>query len=389
MAEGPGLQDGASAGLYALAGRLSKNRPGAHGGLLNSGGLPYNRLTMKAAFITGVRAIEIRETPKPKISRDDEVLVRSKAVGVCGSDLHYYLSDCVGADKVSYPFIPGHECAGVVEAVGKAVARVRPGDTVVVEPAVSCGTCDQCRTGRPHTCRKLLFLGHYGELTGGMAEFVLAPERNCIPLPAKMTAVQGALAEPLSIAIYAAGLAGSVRGKTAGVLGAGPIGLGVMMARKAEGGGAVYATEKVEARLRAAVKAGADWTGNPDREDIVAEILARESLGLDIVFECCGEQAALDQAVALLKPGGTLVAVGIPIEPRVSFDSSKTRRREIRVQNVRRQNKCLEKAVGMIHAGRVKVDFLATHFFKLEEAREAYETAAARRDGVIKAIVTP
>ncbi len=344
---------------------------------------------MKAAFLTGVRTMEIRETPAPQITREDDVLVRSKAVGVCGSDLHYYLSDRVGADKVSYPFIPGHECAGVVEAVGQAVARVRPGDTVVVEPAVSCGTCDQCRTGRPHTCRRLLFLGHYGELTGGMAEFVLAPERNCVPLPAKMTAIQGALAEPLSIALYAAGLAGSVRGKTAGVLGAGPIGLCVVMALKAEGSGAVYATERVEARLGAAATAGADWTGSPDREDIVAEVLARESLGLDLVFECCGEQSALDQAVALLKPGGTLVAVGIPIEPRVSFDSSKARRREIRVQNVRRQNKCLEKAVGMIHTGRIKPDFLATHFFKLEAAREAYETAAARRDGVIKAIVTP
>jgi len=344
---------------------------------------------MKAALLTGVRQIEIREVPAPRPVRDDDVLVRSRAVGVCGSDLHYYLSDCVGADKVSYPFIPGHECAGVVEEAGKAVTRVKPGDLVVVEPAVSCGTCDQCRTGRPHTCRKLLFLGHYGELTGGMAELVLAPERNCVPLPAKMTAVQGALAEPLSIAIYAAGLAGSVRGKTAAVLGAGPIGLCVMMALKADGGGAVYATEKVEARLGAAAKAGADWTGNPDREDVVAGILARESLGLDLVFECCGEQSALDQAVALLKPGGTLVAVGIPIEPRISFDSSKARRREIRVQNVRRQNRCLEKAVGMIHAGRVKVDFLATHFFKLEEAREAYETAAARRDGVIKAVVTP
>ncbi|MBE3131025.1 MAG: hypothetical protein IMZ54_09975, partial [Acidobacteria bacterium] len=90
-----------------------------------------------------------------------------------------------------------------------------------------------------------------------------------------------------------------------------------------------------------------------------------------------------------LKPGGTLVVVGIPIEPRVSFDSSKVRRREIRVQNVRRQNKCLEKAVGMIHTGRVKPDFLATHFFKLDEAGAAYETAAARRDGVLKAIVQP
>jgi threonine dehydrogenase-like Zn-dependent dehydrogenase len=161
------------------------------------------------------------------------------------------------------------------------------------------------------------------------------------------------------------------------------------MVLKAEGGGPLFMTDKVESRVRAAGTAGADWAGNPDREDVVAELLGRESLGLDIVFECCGDQSALDQAVALLKPGGTLVVVGIPLEPRVSFDSSKMRRREIRVQNVRRQNKCLEKAVGMIHTGRVKPDFLATHFFKLEEVGAAYETAAERRDGVLKAIVQP
>jgi len=344
---------------------------------------------MKAAFLTGVRTIEIREVPAPRVVRDDDVLVRSRAVGVCGSDVHYYLSDSVGSDRVSYPFIPGHECAGVVEEVGRGVTRVNPGDAVVIEPAVSCGTCDQCRTGRPHTCRKLLFLGHYGELTGGMAEFALAPDRNCVTLPAKMSLIQGVLAEPLSIALYAAGLPGSVRGKSAAILGAGPIGLCAAMALKAEGAGALYMTERVEARVKAARTAGADWAGNPDREDIVAEILSRESLGLDLVLECCGDQQALDQAVALLKPGGTLVVVGIPLDPRVSFDSGRIRRKEIRVQSVRRQNKCLEKAVGMIHAGRVKVDFLATHFFKLEEARQAYETAAGRTDGVLKAIVTP
>lgn len=345
---------------------------------------------MKAAFLTGVRQLEVREVPAPRPVRDDDVLVRSRAVGVCGSDLHYYLSGAVGSDAVKYPFIPGHECAGVVAEVGRAVTRVKPGDLVVVEPAVSCGTCDQCRTGRPHTCRKLLFLGHYGELTGGMAEFVLAPERNCVPLPDKMTAVQGALAEPLSIALYAAGQGGSVRGKSAAVLGAGPIGLCVVMALKADGAGAVYATEKVAARrTAAAAKAGADWTGDPAAEDVVAGIAARESLGLDLVFECCGEQSALDQGVALLKPGGTLVVVGIPLEARVSFDSSKVRRREIRVQNVRRQNKCLERAVAMIHAGRIAVDFLATHSFPLDRAAEAYELAATRRDGVIKALVTP
>jgi L-iditol 2-dehydrogenase len=368
---------------------MSKTAAGGRPALPDSDDLHYNEEAMKAAFLTGVRALEIREVPAPRVVNDDDVLVRSRAVGVCGSDLHYYLSDRVGGDIVRYPFIPGHECAGTVEGVGKAVTRVKPGDAVVIEPAVSCGVCDQCRTGRPHTCRKLLFLGHYGELTGGMAEFALAPERNCVPLPAKMGVVQGALAEPLSIALYAAGLAGSIRGKTAAVLGAGPIGLCAVMALKAEGAAAVYATEKVEARLAAAGTAGAGWAGNPDREDVVAGILERESLGLDLVYECCGEQSALDQAVALLKPGGTLVVVGIPLEPRASFESGKLRRKEIRIQSVRRQNKCLEKAVAMIHTGRIPVDFLATHFFTLDEAREAYETAAERRDGIIKAVVRP
>ncbi|RPI97540.1 MAG: hypothetical protein EHM31_13350, partial [Candidatus Aminicenantes bacterium] len=188
------LRNGVTAGLYAAARPVSKPGAGRSRMLLDSDDLSYNRGTMRAAFLTGVRTIEIREAPTPKPVREDDVLVRSKAVGVCGSDLHYYLSGCVGSDTVSYPFIPGHECAGVVEEVGRAVTRVKPGDAVVVEPAVSCGACDQCRTGRPHTCRKLLFLGHSGELTGGMAEYVLAPERNCVPLPGKMTFVQGALA---------------------------------------------------------------------------------------------------------------------------------------------------------------------------------------------------
>ncbi len=344
---------------------------------------------MKAALLTGVRSLEIRDVPAPRLARDDDVLVRPRAVGVCGSDLHYFLSDTVGGDRVSYPFIPGHECAGTVAETGRGVSRVKPGDPVVVEPAISCGTCDQCRAGRPHTCRKLLFLGHYGELTGGMAELALAPERNCVPLPAGMSFVRGALAEPLSIALYAALLAGPVAGKTAAVLGAGPIGLCTALALKAGAAGPLFMTDKTEARVRAAAKAGADWAGNPDREDIVAAILAREPPGLDLVFECCGDPPALDEAVALLKPGGTLVVVGIPLEPRVSFDSAKVRRKEIRIQNVRRQNACLEKAVRLIHEGAVDVDFLATHVFPLERAREAYETAAERRDGILKAIVTP
>ena len=269
---------------------------------------------MKAALLTGPGRFEVREIPAPVISHDDDVFLRTKLVGICGSDLHYFSSTRVGDLDLRYPVRLGHECAAVVEAVGPAVTKLKRGEVVSVEPAVSCGTCDQCLAGRPHTCRHLRFMGSPGQLDGALAEFLVLPERNCLPLPAGMSPVLGVVAEPLSIGLWAVALAGVVEVETVAILGAGPIGLSVCLGARNKGARAIYVTEKVEARLAAAKMAGAEWTGSPLRADVVAEILSLEPLGLDLVFECCGKQEALDQAVRLLKPGGTLVVVGIPVE---------------------------------------------------------------------------
>jgi L-iditol 2-dehydrogenase len=344
-------------------------------------------IKMKTAILTAPGRIEIRESAVPEIRNKDDVLLRTALVGICGSDLHYFSEPRVGDLDLRYPIRLGHECAAVVEAVGAGVKRIKPGDRVSVEPAVSCGRCDQCLAGRPHTCRSLRFLGSPGQLDGSLAEFLVMPEHNCHALPEGMDLTGGVLAEPLSVGLWAVELAGEIKGRTAAVLGAGPIGLSVSLGLRIKDPHAVYMTEKVVARLEAARTAGADWAGNPLETDIVAEIMSREPLGLDLVFECCGQQEAIDQAVLLLKPGGTLVMVGIPLEERISFDISRLRRKELRVQNVRRQNHCLDRALDLMASGAIDAGFMATHTFPFGRVQEAFETVFDHRDGVIKAMI--
>lgn len=344
---------------------------------------------MKAAVLTDIRTIEIREVPESTLQTDTDVLLRIAAVGLCGSDLQYYSTGRIGSDVVRFPFIIGHECVAVVEKSGRDVRNFKPGDRVAVDPAVSCGKCDQCLQGRPNTCRNLLFLGCPGQLDGSLAEFIVMPESNCYPLAERTDTKHGILAEPLSIGIYAIGLLGKSAVSSIAILGAGPIGLSVGLTAKDIGIQKIYMTDKIDDRLEAAQKAGATWTGNPDRPDIVEKIMEIEPPGLDAVFECCGDQEALDQAVALLKPGGKLMIVGIPETDLIKFDVHRLRRKEITVHNVRRQNGCIPAAIDFIARKKSDLNFLVTHSFRLEETQRAFELVENYRDGVIKAIIQP
>lgn len=331
--------------------------------------------------------MEMREVATPAVRNDTDVLLRLTAVGVCGSDVHYYKTGRIGSQVVQYPFTVGHECAAVVEAVGDGVTRVKPGDRVAIEPAISCGTCDQCQVGRPHTCRKLLFLGCPGQIPGCLSEFMVMPQACCFPIPAAMPFERAVLAEPLSIGVYAVKLCMAMGGARIGILGLGPIGLSVLLPARTHGAAAIYATDKLDYRLEAARKAGAAWAGNPDREDVVKAITDREPLLLDAVFECCGEQAALDQAVDLLKPGGKLMLIGIPTVDRVAITIDKARRKELCIQNVRRQNHCMQPALDLLGVGRIGADFMITHRFPFDRTREAFDLVERYGDGVIKALI--
>jgi len=348
----------------------------------------YNDRDMKTVVLAKVGQVKLRDVPKPAIASDTDVLLRTSVVGLCGSDIHYFTTDSIAGEKVAYPAVLGHEVSAVVEAVGPGVTSLKPGDRVAVDPAVSCGTCDQCRAGRPHTCRSLRFLGSPGEKDGALAEYFVMPAANCYLVPETVSMAEAMLTEPLSIALHALSFWLGDPGQAMAVLGAGPIGLSVILAARAAGIEKIYATDKIVEREDAARRAGAVWAGNPDREDVVREILSRRPLGLDAVFECCGEQSALDQAVELLKPGGTLVVVGIPLIERISFLSGPLRRKELRVQNVRRQNRYVKRALLLFSARLIEIGFLANRDFRPEDAQAAFETAAGRKDGALKVTIT-
>jgi len=342
---------------------------------------------MRAALLTGIKQIALRESPQPKLHSPRDVLLLVEAVGVCGSDIHYYRCGGIGAQAVEFPWPLGHECAGRVVEAGSAAGHLQPGQRVAIDPLVACGQCDQCRAGRPHTCRRQNFLGCPGQSPGALAEYLVIPAECCYPVPDSMTAAQTVMVEPFSIALHAQRLARPEAGAKIAVLGSGPIGLCVLLALRAAGDCTIYATDLVEDRLEVARRLGARWAGNPRSTNIVAAITELEPDGVDFVFECAGEQETLDQGIELLKPGGAMLILGIPEVERVSFDIHALRRKETWIGNVRRQNQCMAAAIDLITRGVVNLDPLVTHHFPLAETAAAFELVAGYRDGVLKAII--
>jgi L-iditol 2-dehydrogenase len=342
---------------------------------------------MRAALLTGIKQFEIRHVPDPEIISDTDVLIRIKTVGVCGSDIHYYTSGRIGSQIVQYPFIIGHEGAGTVERTGTKVTRVKPGQRIAIDPAVSCGHCDQCKAGRENTCRELLFLGCPKQLEGCLSEYVVLHEKCCFPITESMTFEQATLSEPLAIAVYSVKRAMLPAKANVAILGAGPIGMSVFHVLRTKNMNDVYITDKIEERLTFSRTLNPKWFGNPDRMDIVKEISKIEPLLLDVVFDCCGDKEAIGQAIQLLKPGGALVIVGITETDEISFPIHDLRRKEITIINIRRQVHCTQEAIDLLDRRQVRMDSMATHHFRLEETQKAFELVANYRDGVMKAII--
>ncbi len=338
-------------------------------------------------MLTGIRKMDMRDIPEPRVINSNDVKIKMSVLGICGSDIHYYTHGQIGSQKVQYPFTVGHEGAGIVVETGKSVKRIKKGDNIAIDPAMPCWECDQCLSGRHHTCRKLRFLGCPGQAEGCLMEYIVMPEECCFPLTGNLTADNGSISEPLAIGVYAVKKAGNIKGLNVGIFGYGPIGMSTMLAARVQSVDNIYVTDLIDERLGIASKEGAILCANPQKENILEKIRQTEPLGLDLVFECCGKQEALDQAIEILKPGGRLIVIGIPEFDNWSMNVELTRRKEISIQFIRRQVDCVKDALEMMNNGSISVKNMVTHRFPFEKTMEAFDLVAGYKDGVMKAMI--
>jgi L-iditol 2-dehydrogenase len=324
--------------------------------------------------------LRLHDEPEP-VPGPGEVLLRVTAVGLCGSDLHWFSEAGIGDARLQEPLVLGHEFAGVIES------GERRGQRVAVDPAVPCGVCEFCLEGNPNFCSALRFAGH-GTEDGALRQYMAWPAHCLHPLPNSLTDADGVMLEPLGIAIHAVDLGHLMPGMTVGVFGCGPIGLLVLQLARAAGATHVMATEKLPHRLEAARSLGATAVFQAAGGRESAEILAAtEGKGVDVAFEAAGENEAVETAIEAAKPGARVVLIGIPAEDRTVFTASTARRKGLTIKLSRRMKRVYPRAIRLVESGMVDVRPLVTHRFPLTEFDKAF-SAAQRREG-LKVIIEP
>ena len=313
-----------------------------------------------------------------------EVLLRVTAVGLCGSDLHWYEEASIGDARLSRPLVLGHEFAGVI-ADGP-----RAGERVAADPAADCGHCAPCLEGRSNLCLAMRFAGH-GSTDGALRSLMAWPERLLVPIPDSIGDDEAAVLEPLGVALHALDLAPIAPGARVGVYGCGPIGLLLVQLARLAGASAVVATDRLGHRVAAARSMGATDAFEVDADAgpavSAARLLAREQ-AVDVAFEMSGSDEALADAIAAVRPGGRVVIVGIPAGDRTTFEAAAARRKELALLLCRRMVASdLPHAVEVVAAGAVQLSPLISHRYPIVRAPEAFATLAQRRG--LKVIVNP
>lgn len=342
--------------------------------------------TMKAAVMKDIRRIEIEELPIP-VPRENEVLIRIRSVGICGSDVHYFVEGRIGDFVVHPPFILGHECSGEVVEIGKGVKNLKPGDRVTMEPGIPCGKCEFCRAGRYNLCPDVVFWAT-PPVDGTFCEYVAHPAHFTYPIAPNVSFEEAALVEPLAVGMYATWRAQVKPGDLAIVLGSGPIGLVTLEALLARGVTEVIAVDVVEKRLEKAKEIGAQHVINAQREDVREKVLSlTQGKGVDVVFETAGSVMTAQLTVELAKRGGKVVLVGLPSITHFDFGVLKILDKELDVLGIFRYANMYKGCVDLLNAGRVNLKTLITHRFSLQKTEEALLFAHEHKAESIKVIV--
>lgn len=330
--------------------------------------------------------LERRRTPEP---REDEVLIQVKAVGVCGSDVHYYEHGRIGRYVVDRPLVLGHECSGVVAAVGAAVTRFAPGDRVAVEPGIACGRCGSCKSGKYNLCPDVRFLAT-PPIDGAFAQFVAIREDFVFPIPEGLSFERAAMNEPFSVGLHAVRRAGVKTGDSVAIMGMGPVGLLTVVAAKACGAARVFVSDVEPLRLDAALKLGAELAVHAGREDAAAAIRgATGGEGADVAIETAGNPQALRSALLATKRGGVAAVVGLPPEGRAELSISDLVDNEIDVRGVFRYANTYPLGLSLLADSAKNIEALFTDAYPLEETAAALERARTNKSGSLKVLVYP
>jgi L-iditol 2-dehydrogenase len=330
---------------------------------------------VKAAKLTGVGEVHLFDEADPTPG-PGESLVRVGAVGLCGSDLHWFSQGGIGDALLTRPLVLGHEFGGTVEG------GVLDGRRVAVDPAIPDNVCERCREGNNNLCPQVRFAGH-GATDGGLREYVAWPTDLLHPVPGTFSDGAVALLEPLGVALHAFDL-GHVRyGSTVAVVGCGPIGLMVIQVARSAGAASIVAVEPLAHRRAAAARCGADVVLSP------AEAKASD-LHVDVSFEVAGNDDAIGTSMVLVRPGGRVVIAGIPDDDRTSFPAGLARRKGLTIAVVRRMKEAYPRAISAVERGVVELDWLITSSIPLDDVAEAFRVAA-RREGLktVVQICTP
>ncbi|MBC7217295.1 MAG: NAD(P)-dependent alcohol dehydrogenase [Candidatus Caldatribacterium sp.] len=341
---------------------------------------------MKAAVMKGLRRIEIEELPVP-IPKENEVLIRIRSVGVCGSDVHYFVEGRIGNFVVQPPFILGHECSGEVVEVGKGVTHLKPGDRVTMEPGIPCGKCEFCRSGRYNLCPDVVFWAT-PPVNGTFCEYVVHPAHFTYPIAPEVSFEEAALVEPFAVGMYAVHRAQAKPGDVALVLGSGPIGLVTIQALSVRGVTEIIAVDVVEKRLEKARELGAKHVVNAAHMDTQEVVLSlTDGKGADVVFETAGSVQTAQLTVELARRGGKVVLVGLPSATHFDFGVMRILDKELDVLGVFRYANMYKGCVDLLNSRRVNLKALITHRFSLEETQEALLFAHEHKAESIKVVV--
>jgi L-iditol 2-dehydrogenase len=339
--------------------------------------MPVRNLTARFHAARDLRLAE-DQMPWPA---EGESLVRITAVGLCGSDLHWYEDGGIGDARITRPIVGGHEMAGVV------VDGPLDGVHVAVDPAIPCHRCDLCTRGHPNLCRALVFAGH-ATCDGGLQRYLAWPTTRLHPLPEALSDADGAMLEPLGVAVHAVDLGHIPLGGSVAVIGCGPIGLLLIQVARAAGAARVLAADPLAHRRLAAAARGADEVLDPADDGYPSSLAGfTAGHGVDVAFEVAGTDPAIAAAMDAVRPGGRIVLAGIPSAETSAFPANVARRKGLTIALVRRMKEVYPRATTLVLSGLVDVRGLVTHRFPLTEVQDAFAAAVARRG--LKVLVEP